>query len=379
MKKLPINMGDLELALENNAGGIGLQLNTSWFDTETGVVVFLTEDLEEQDETREEIQENSANRYVPIKPIDSHEGFQFMADFVETLAASRLRDKLERSLSSPKPFRHFKDAIYENKGVQERWYKFQRKAVQRYVIEWLADLGIEPLTGPQVEPDIQNEREPANDMVEPDDEELEARVPNSAALVEPPRKPTRNRPSGRVAVKRSQGVRRENKDIQGRGREAGLEFVARELRLHHPDGRFDDGGRFYPSQKEWRDCCAGIRTPSRAFPFSLMTHCRTAKHIAKLYDVSEKDLRAAAASVREQLWYLCLIRDFDKIRSIIENPVLTVDPFLTSPNAQSARAILTETRAHGILKRQVWDSLFATLDDYEKRWQSFVTGSQTSG
>jgi hypothetical protein len=40
------------------------------------------------------------------------------------------------------------------------------------------------------------------------------------------------------------------KDIQGRAREAGLEFAARELRLHHPDGRFDEGGRFYPSQKE---------------------------------------------------------------------------------------------------------------------------------
>jgi hypothetical protein len=66
------------------------------------------------------------------------------------------------------------------------------------------------------------------------------------------------------------------------------------------------------------------------------------------------------------------------LRSIIENPLLTVDPFLTSPTAQSPRAILTETRTHGILKRQIWDSLFAALDDYEKRWQSFVTGSQTS-
>jgi hypothetical protein len=68
MKKLPINMGDLELALENNAGGIGLELHTYWFDTETGEVIFLTEDLEEQDELREQIQENLANRYVPSNP-----------------------------------------------------------------------------------------------------------------------------------------------------------------------------------------------------------------------------------------------------------------------------------------------------------------------
>jgi hypothetical protein len=73
--------------------------------------------------------------------------------------------------------------------------------------------------------------------------------------------------------------------------EAGLEFICRDLRLHHPDGAFDDGGRFYPSEKEVRHC----------------------------------------------------------------------------------RAILEETRKHGILKRQVWDSLFAALDDYEKRWHALKT------
>jgi hypothetical protein len=54
--------------------------------------------------------------------------------------------------------------------------------------------------------------------------------------------------------------------------------LGRDLRLRHPDGSFDDGGRFYPSEKEVRDCCADIRAPSRTFPFSLMKHCRTAKY-----------------------------------------------------------------------------------------------------
>jgi hypothetical protein len=155
--------------------------------------------------------------------------------------------------------------------------------------------------------------------------------------------------------------------------EAGLEFICRDLRLHHPDGAFDDGGRFYPSEKEVRDCCAGIRAPSRAFPFSLMKHCRTVKHIAKLYEVSEKDLKAEAEKVKQQLWYLCQTQEFDRIRSIVESPVLTVDPFFAPPDVQAPRAILEETRKHGILKRQVWDSLFAALDDYEKRWQALKT------
>jgi hypothetical protein len=124
---------------------------------------------------------------------------------------------------------------------------------------------------------------------------------------------------------------------------------------------FDEGGRFYPSEKEARDCCANIRAPSRAFPFSLMKHCRTAKHIAKLYGVTEKAVRAEVEKVHHQLWYLCTIRDFDRIRDIIESPTLTVDPFLAPSDVQPPRAILEETRKHGILKRQLWNSLFAAL------------------
>jgi hypothetical protein len=152
--------------------------------------------------------------------------------------------------------------------------------------------------------------------------------------------------------------------------EAALEFVCRDLRLRHPDGTFDEGGRFYPSEKERRDCCADIRAPSRAFPLSLMKHCRTVKHIAKLYDVAEKDVKAEVEKVKQQLWYFCHTRDFDRIRDIIESPALTVDPFSAPPNGEPPRAILENVRAHGILKRQVWDSLFAALDDYEKRWQA---------
>jgi hypothetical protein len=59
-------------------------------------------------------------------------------------------------------------------------------------------------------------------------------------------------------------------------------YKARQLRLQHPDGRFDDGGRWYPSSREFCSCCKDIRRPSRAYPMSLNTHCRTRKHIEML-------------------------------------------------------------------------------------------------
>lgn len=353
MKKLPVNLGDLALALEDQGGG--LDLHSYWLNTTTGEVIFLTEDLEEQDELREQIEENSMGRFVQIDPIDSHEGFRLMADFVDTLPQNRFREKLERCLSGPRPFRRFKDALYENKVVQEKWYQFNNKATQRLAIEWLAAVGIEPLNAPPCELPTGNDTASGSDTSASD--------PAETATAK------RSKNSVKPRKKRAETVVFKNSEEEGRAREAGLEFVARKLKLRHPNGTFDDGGRFYPSEQEWRDCCADIRAPSRAFPYSLMTHCRTAKHLANLYGVSETGLSAEADKVRLQLWYLCFVRDFGRVRSILEGE-LTVDPFLTAPNGQTPRTILTETRPHGILKRQVWDHLFAVLDDYEKRWEA---------
>jgi GNAT superfamily N-acetyltransferase len=164
MKKLPVDLGELQLALEDYDGGLGL--HTYWFDRQTGEVIFVTEDLEEQDELREQIEENTDDRFVQIEPIDSHDGFRNMQDFVETMRPSRLREKLEWSLSGPKPFRRFKDALYENKAVQEQWHKFHDEALARYAIEWLAELGIEPLSGSSARSDIDKEVDGGNQLVQ---------------------------------------------------------------------------------------------------------------------------------------------------------------------------------------------------------------------
>lgn len=57
-----------------------------------------------------------------------------------------------------------------------------------------------------------------------------------------------------------------------------------------PSGRRDNGGRWFPSPGEHRPCCDTIRRPSRAFPYTLLAHCRTARHIAQLYGVSRSEV-----------------------------------------------------------------------------------------
>ena len=74
---------------------------------------------------------------------------------------------------------------------------------------------------------------------------------------------------------------------------AAQEYLDRKARVSHPEGKCDRGGRWYPSEKEMQVCCNHVRTPSRAWPWSYMTHCRTLAHVAHLYGVEEADVRAA--------------------------------------------------------------------------------------
>lgn len=75
---------------------------------------------------------------------------------------------------------------------------------------------------------------------------------------------------------------------------AAQEFINRRDRSAHPDGKTDKGGRWYPSESERCSCCSNVRSPSRAFPWSYMTHCRTAQHVANLFGVNASDLRKEA-------------------------------------------------------------------------------------
>tara|TARA_R110001606_G_scaffold363430_2_gene517539 strand:+ start:6643 stop:6906 length:264 start_codon:yes stop_codon:yes gene_type:complete len=72
---------------------------------------------------------------------------------------------------------------------------------------------------------------------------------------------------------------------------AAKEFIARRKRITHPKGEFDNAGRFYLDESEQCECCADIRSPSRTHPFSQMVHARTLKHVCKMFDADEKEVR----------------------------------------------------------------------------------------
>jgi len=105
---------------------------------------------------------------------------------------------------------------------------------------------------------------------------------------------------------------------------AAAEFRDRKNRNSHPAGKFDSGGRWYPATEERQDCCDGIRTPSRAYPYSLMTHCRTVGHVAKLFGVDvgalRKLIRSQTQIKREggQKYYKIVARIENRLLSIFD-------------------------------------------------------------
>ena len=73
---------------------------------------------------------------------------------------------------------------------------------------------------------------------------------------------------------------------------AAIEYKKLQDRAKHPDGTFDKQGRWYPDEQS--DCCKAIRSPSRAYPYSYMVHCRTANHLAEQYGIEASAIRKAA-------------------------------------------------------------------------------------
>ena len=82
-------------------------------------------------------------------------------------------------------------------------------------------------------------------------------------------------------------------------RTAATRYLDLKSRKTHPLGVFDKAGRWGPNKQ--LECCKGIRTPSRKWPYSLMTHCRTLAHVAQDTGYDLSTLRAAVRRVEDEI------------------------------------------------------------------------------
>jgi len=93
------------------------------------------EDLDEDSD--EEGPWDESERYQVIDPMESHESFTIMEDFVDELPEGEGCRALGRALRLPRPFRCFKDTLVDFPDLRERWFKYHDAKMLEYAQAWL--------------------------------------------------------------------------------------------------------------------------------------------------------------------------------------------------------------------------------------------------
>jgi hypothetical protein len=129
-------MTTLKIILDDLIQALTTQFNVVdggfYLDTETGDILLNTEGLD--DKLPEDLEDNP--RYRLIDPLASHESFQIMEDFVDSLDDTKEADRLRNALNRRKPFRQFKDTLHEHTDLSDAWYAFEQQELARLAKEW---------------------------------------------------------------------------------------------------------------------------------------------------------------------------------------------------------------------------------------------------
>jgi len=94
----------------------------------------LTGDTELWADVLNELDENW-DKYIEIERMESHESFDVMADFAESVDSKELRDSLINALNKKHPFRNFKWVVDNSGPYRQKWFDFKNQRL----IEWVKD------------------------------------------------------------------------------------------------------------------------------------------------------------------------------------------------------------------------------------------------
>jgi len=147
-RRIPVNWGDLEMALTSNAGEW-----TCYLDVRTGEVQTVPIDRlgDDDDWPSEEDLEDAlaAGHLLHVEPLGSRVEYGWMEEFAGTVGDVRLRERLEVALDGRGAFRRFKNVLFDAPAERERWFAFRDERLVVAAREWLAEHDIESTTAPR--------------------------------------------------------------------------------------------------------------------------------------------------------------------------------------------------------------------------------------
>ncbi len=174
-RKLRVNLTDLDQAIENTDFE-----HQFYLDLETGEVVLVDEETrseleriyEELNEAGDgefkhieraiaeseiadwqkelvleahRVEEGCDTRYLTVPTADSHDGYEDMEDYIETVRDDRLQERLQDAIHGRGAFRRFKDVLGDYPEARESWFKFRDDRVRQRALDWLENEGIEAI------------------------------------------------------------------------------------------------------------------------------------------------------------------------------------------------------------------------------------------
>ncbi|MPV87949.1 HAD-IIA family hydrolase, partial [Georgenia ruanii] len=105
-----------------------------WIDPRTGAIEFCS-----VDDSAEDFDERGL---VPVEPIDTHESYEIMEDFVASVSSREAREKLGQAIRGRGAFGRFRDRMYDYPDLKEPWFAFRDRRMEQLALEWLAFAGL---------------------------------------------------------------------------------------------------------------------------------------------------------------------------------------------------------------------------------------------
>ena len=112
----------------------------TYFDIKEKVIVYDADPAETGEPGIDWDDNDSDERYIEVPRITTDEAFRLMTRFAESVADERASNKLFDALDRPKPFRRFKDTLFEV-GLRDEWFEFEFQYGKKEIEEWLKELG----------------------------------------------------------------------------------------------------------------------------------------------------------------------------------------------------------------------------------------------
>lgn len=90
------------------------------------------------------VERNLGTRFIEIPGIESRDAYNDMAEFTESIADDRLRERFQPAIAGRGVFRRVKDALLDAPSDWSRWFEFKTHRDHARAVTWRRSIGIEP-------------------------------------------------------------------------------------------------------------------------------------------------------------------------------------------------------------------------------------------